>query len=223
MLVGGHTEVTPAVNRPVVIGQMLGLVERGRIVTTAGCTRATWCSRYAQRRSKEPPCSRARQRIASASSKGAWWRRHRRRSRTPASRWSTRRCWRPSSERRRCTTRPKAASQAVLHEMAAAAAVWDPRRPRRGALVRARSRRMRGARLRSMVDACLGTLLAAFAAEQARRSPRSEAAGHAAAAIGVVEAGTACATRTVGRCPGASRTRWRGSWARRDLRRPTAA
>lgn len=36
-LVGGHTEVTPAVNRPVVIGQMLGLVERGRIVTTAGC------------------------------------------------------------------------------------------------------------------------------------------------------------------------------------------
>jgi hydrogenase expression/formation protein HypE len=36
-LVGGHTEVTAAVNRPVVIGQMLGLVERGRIVTTAGC------------------------------------------------------------------------------------------------------------------------------------------------------------------------------------------
>jgi hydrogenase expression/formation protein HypE len=35
-LVGGHTEVTPAVNRPIVIGQMLGLVERGRIVTTAG-------------------------------------------------------------------------------------------------------------------------------------------------------------------------------------------
>jgi hydrogenase expression/formation protein HypE len=36
-LVGGHTEVTPSVNRPLVIGQMLGLVERGRIVTTAGC------------------------------------------------------------------------------------------------------------------------------------------------------------------------------------------
>jgi hydrogenase maturation factor len=35
-LVGGHTEVTPAVNRPVVIGQMLGLVELGAIVTTAG-------------------------------------------------------------------------------------------------------------------------------------------------------------------------------------------
>lgn len=35
-LVGGHTEVTPAVNRPVVIGQMLGLVEDGRLMTTAG-------------------------------------------------------------------------------------------------------------------------------------------------------------------------------------------
>ena len=35
-LVGGHTEVTAAVNRPVVIGQMLGLVERGAIVTTGG-------------------------------------------------------------------------------------------------------------------------------------------------------------------------------------------
>lgn len=35
-LVGGHTEVTAAVNQPVVIGQMLGLVEQGEIVTTAG-------------------------------------------------------------------------------------------------------------------------------------------------------------------------------------------
>jgi hydrogenase expression/formation protein HypE len=35
-LVGGHTEVTPAVNQPVVIGQMIGLVEKGEIVTTAG-------------------------------------------------------------------------------------------------------------------------------------------------------------------------------------------
>ena len=35
-LVGGHTEVTAAVNQPVVIGQMLGLVETGEIVTTAG-------------------------------------------------------------------------------------------------------------------------------------------------------------------------------------------
>jgi hydrogenase expression/formation protein HypE len=35
-LVGGHTEVTPAVNQPVVIGQMLGLVEKGGLVTTGG-------------------------------------------------------------------------------------------------------------------------------------------------------------------------------------------
>lgn len=35
-LVGGHTEVTSAVNQPIVIGQMLGLVEQGEIVTTAG-------------------------------------------------------------------------------------------------------------------------------------------------------------------------------------------
>jgi hydrogenase expression/formation protein HypE len=35
-LVGGHTEVTLAVNRPIVVGQMLGLVEHGTIVTTAG-------------------------------------------------------------------------------------------------------------------------------------------------------------------------------------------
>lgn len=35
-LVGGHTEVTPAVNRLVVVGQMIGIAERGAIVTTAG-------------------------------------------------------------------------------------------------------------------------------------------------------------------------------------------
>ena len=35
-LVGGHTEVTPVVNRPVVIGQMLGLAEAGRFVATGG-------------------------------------------------------------------------------------------------------------------------------------------------------------------------------------------
>ena len=29
-LVGGHTEVTPAVNQPIVVGQMLGITERGR-------------------------------------------------------------------------------------------------------------------------------------------------------------------------------------------------
>lgn len=35
-LVGGHTEVTPAVVQPVVVGQMLGLCESGRIVPTGG-------------------------------------------------------------------------------------------------------------------------------------------------------------------------------------------
>lgn len=35
-LVGGHTEVTPAVTRPVVVGQMLGLAEEGRVVATGG-------------------------------------------------------------------------------------------------------------------------------------------------------------------------------------------
>jgi hydrogenase maturation factor len=35
-LVGGHTEVTPAVTQPVVVGQMLGLAEDGRFVTTSG-------------------------------------------------------------------------------------------------------------------------------------------------------------------------------------------
>jgi len=34
-LVGGHSEVTPAVNRPIVIGQMLGLAETGRFLRTA--------------------------------------------------------------------------------------------------------------------------------------------------------------------------------------------
>src|SRR5262245_56442892 len=34
-LVGGHTEITPVVSQPVVVGQMLGLTERGAIVTTA--------------------------------------------------------------------------------------------------------------------------------------------------------------------------------------------
>jgi hydrogenase maturation factor len=35
-LVGGHTEVTRAVNQPVVVGQMLGLAEDRRFVTTGG-------------------------------------------------------------------------------------------------------------------------------------------------------------------------------------------
>jgi hydrogenase maturation factor len=35
-LVGGHTEVTPAVTRPVVVGQMLGVAE-SRLVATGGC------------------------------------------------------------------------------------------------------------------------------------------------------------------------------------------
>jgi hydrogenase maturation factor len=36
VLVGGHTEVTEVVNRPVVAGQMLGLARDGRVVTTGG-------------------------------------------------------------------------------------------------------------------------------------------------------------------------------------------
>jgi hydrogenase expression/formation protein HypE len=35
-LVGGHTEITPAVTRPIVIGQMLGLAEAGEFLTTSG-------------------------------------------------------------------------------------------------------------------------------------------------------------------------------------------
>jgi hydrogenase expression/formation protein HypE len=36
VLVGGHTEVTRAVNQPVVIGQMLGLADNGYVVKTGG-------------------------------------------------------------------------------------------------------------------------------------------------------------------------------------------
>jgi hydrogenase maturation factor len=35
-LVGGHTEVTPGLDRPIVVGTMLGEVDKGRLVTTAG-------------------------------------------------------------------------------------------------------------------------------------------------------------------------------------------
>jgi hydrogenase maturation factor len=35
-LVGGHTEVSAAVTRPVIVGQMLGVTEAGRIVPTGG-------------------------------------------------------------------------------------------------------------------------------------------------------------------------------------------
>ncbi|HXF71026.1 MAG TPA: AIR synthase-related protein [Actinomycetota bacterium] len=35
-LVGGHTEATPAVTQPVVVGQMLGIAEAGRVVATGG-------------------------------------------------------------------------------------------------------------------------------------------------------------------------------------------
>jgi hydrogenase maturation factor len=36
VLVGGHTEITAVVDRAVVVGQMLGLAEGGRVVSTAG-------------------------------------------------------------------------------------------------------------------------------------------------------------------------------------------
>ena len=36
VVVGGHTEVTAVVDRPVVVGQMLGVAEGGRVVSTAG-------------------------------------------------------------------------------------------------------------------------------------------------------------------------------------------
>lgn len=35
-LCGGHTEITPGVDRPIVVGQMLGEVPRGRLITAAG-------------------------------------------------------------------------------------------------------------------------------------------------------------------------------------------
>lgn len=35
-LIGGHTEVTPAVTRPVVIGQMIGELQRKKIITNTG-------------------------------------------------------------------------------------------------------------------------------------------------------------------------------------------
>jgi hydrogenase expression/formation protein HypE len=36
VLVGGHTEVTPGLDRPIVVGTMLGEVEKSRLVTTGG-------------------------------------------------------------------------------------------------------------------------------------------------------------------------------------------
>lgn len=38
VLSGGHTEVTPAVNTPVVVGQMLGVVGKGGLVTSSGAS-----------------------------------------------------------------------------------------------------------------------------------------------------------------------------------------
>jgi hydrogenase expression/formation protein HypE len=35
-LVGGHTEITPGLERPIVVGTMLGEVDRARLVTTGG-------------------------------------------------------------------------------------------------------------------------------------------------------------------------------------------
>src|SRR5262249_21265007 len=35
-LVGGHTEITAAVRQPVVVGQMLGVAARDRVITTGG-------------------------------------------------------------------------------------------------------------------------------------------------------------------------------------------
>jgi len=35
-IVGGHTEVTPELDRPIIVGYMMGLAERGRFVTSSG-------------------------------------------------------------------------------------------------------------------------------------------------------------------------------------------
>jgi hydrogenase expression/formation protein HypE len=35
-VVGGHTEVTPGISRPIVIGSMIGLIEDGKFLTTSG-------------------------------------------------------------------------------------------------------------------------------------------------------------------------------------------
>ncbi len=35
-VVGGHTEVTPGLTRPIVVGYMVGLVERAKVVTSNG-------------------------------------------------------------------------------------------------------------------------------------------------------------------------------------------
>ena len=35
-VVGGHTEVTPGLNRPIIVGYMLGVVRRNKFVTSSG-------------------------------------------------------------------------------------------------------------------------------------------------------------------------------------------
>ncbi len=37
VVAGGHSEITPSVNQPVVAGTLLGQVERGKLVSTGGC------------------------------------------------------------------------------------------------------------------------------------------------------------------------------------------
>jgi hydrogenase maturation factor len=41
-VVGGHTEVTPGINRPIVVGSMVGLVNDERFFTTSGAKAGDW-------------------------------------------------------------------------------------------------------------------------------------------------------------------------------------
>ena len=108
-LVGGHTEVTSAVTRPVVVGQMLGVAEGGRVVSTGGA-----CSGDVLVQVGPAPVEGALlAREAAARLAGlepAVLARRGLRPTVPGSQLSSPRFWRHGWERRRCTTRPRAAS-----------------------------------------------------------------------------------------------------------------
>jgi hydrogenase maturation factor len=100
-LVGGHTEITPVVRQPVVVGQMLGLSEGDRFVTTGGVRPGDAIVQVGPARPRPGTVSRAFRPVSSN------WRVPR--SRPPGSRSWSRRSRRPSWGRRPCTTPPRGA------------------------------------------------------------------------------------------------------------------
>ena len=196
VLVGGHTEVTSVVTRPVVVGQMLGLAEADGVMATGGVVAGSVIVQVGLV-PVEGAALFAREaagRLGVLDSAAL-----------AAARDAFDHPGISIVEPALLAARLGAVAlhdptegglAAGLHELAARLGRPPPDRPRGRALVRARRRRMSGAGRRPVGHARLGTLLAAFPAELAEQALQALAEqGHPVAAIGTAEFGSGMSDR----------------------------